>query len=193
MARSPLGGPETLPPGFQLLPDAIPDADAQLAALIAEVPWEDHVFRIFGRVVPMPRRIAWFGTVPYSYSGLTHPPAPMPPRVEVIRERVRELTGYSFNTVLINLYRSGTDAMGWHADDDYTPRSTTTIASVSLGAPRRFDLRAREGDARVSIVLPHASLLVMGEGTQRAWRHRLPKVSAPVGPRVNLTFRDMAE
>jgi len=86
--------------------------------------------------------------------------------------------------------------MGWHSDDDYRPRVTTAIASVSLGAPRRFDLRARTRDGaatppRVAVVLPHASLLVMDEGTQRAWQHAIPKTRGPVGPRVNLTFRDM--
>lgn len=184
-----------LPPGFTLLPDAIPDADARLAALIATVPWEAHVFRIFGRTVPMPRRIAWFGEVPYAYSGVVHPPAPMPEVVADIREVVRRLTGHSFNTVLLNLYRDGADGMGWHADDDYRPRLTTAIASVSLGAARRFDLRgrsARPERARASLVLPHGSVLVMGEGTQTVWQHAVPKARGVVGARVNLTFRDMA-
>lgn len=182
----------TLPPGFTLLPDAIPDADAHLAALVAELPWEDHVFRIFGPAVPMPRRIAWFGHVPYAYSGVVHPAAPFPPRVAAIRDRVALLTGVHFDTVLANLYRDRGDSMGWHADDDYAPGVTSAIASVSLGAPRRFDLRARDGSARVSVVLPHGSLLIMGEGTQGAWQHRVPKQTRPVGVRVNLTFRSMA-
>lgn len=184
--------PSPLPDGFTLHEGVVPDADAALAALIAELPWENHVFRIFGRTVPMPRRIAWFGDVAYAYSGVTHAAAPMPPAVDSIRVCVEALTGCSFNTVLINLYRDGADSMGWHADDDYAPRTTSSIASVSLGAARRFDLRDRVTRARVATTLPHGSVLVMGEGTQARWMHQLPKVRGAVGPRVNLTFRDMA-
>ncbi len=197
--------PVWLPPGFTYVPDALADADAHLAGLVAEVPWEDHVFRIFGRTMPMPRRIAWYGEVAYGYSGVRHPARPFSPRIADIAAMVERRTGHRFNTVLVNLYRDGADSMGWHADDDYAPGVTAAIASVSLGAARRFDLRARApvgiaggpaaGPDRASIVLEHGSLLVMGEGTQGAWRHQLPKVQpkdrGAVGVRVNLTFRSL--
>ncbi|MDP2317453.1 MAG: alpha-ketoglutarate-dependent dioxygenase AlkB [Pseudomonadota bacterium] len=186
------GTPAALPEGFVYLPDAIPDADAHLAGLVDEVPWEDHVFRIFGRTMPMPRRIAWYGEVDYGYSGVIHPARPFSPRIATIAAEVERLTTFRFNTVLVNLYRGGADSMGWHADDDYPPAETAAIASVSFGAARRFDLRAREGDRRASLVLGHGSVLVMGEGTQPAWRHQLPKTRADVGARVNLTFRSIA-
>lgn len=182
----------TLPPGFVYLPDALPDADAHLAGLLQEVPWEDHVFRIFGRTMPMPRRIAWYGAVAYGYSGLTHPARPFSPRITTIASAVEQATGHRFNTVLVNLYQAGADSMSWHSDDDYPPGETATIVSVSLGAERRFDLRSRTDAARVSLVLGHGSVLVMGEGTQPLWRHALPKTRADVGPRVNLTFRSLA-
>jgi alkylated DNA repair dioxygenase AlkB len=182
-----------LPPGFVYLPDALPDADAHLAGLVEEVPWEDHVFRIFGRTMPMPRRIAWYGAVGYSYSGLTHPARAFSPRITTIADAVRQATGHRFNTVLVNLYRTGTDSMSWHSDDDYPPGETAAIVSVSLGAERRFDLRSRGDSERVSLVLGHGSLLVMGEGTQPAWQHALPKTRAEVGTRVNLTFRSLAD
>ncbi|MES2637917.1 MAG: alpha-ketoglutarate-dependent dioxygenase AlkB [Myxococcota bacterium] len=183
----------TLPPGFVYLPDALPDADAHLAGLVEEVPWEDHVFRIFGRTMPMPRRIAWYGAVAYGYSGLIHPARAFSPRITTIADAVQRATGHHFNTVLVNLYRSGADSMSWHSDDDYPPGETAAIVSVSLGAERRFDLRSRAGEERVSIVLGHGSVLVMGEGTQPAWQHALPKTRAEVGTRVNLTFRSLAD
>jgi alkylated DNA repair dioxygenase AlkB len=194
-----------LPPGFTYLPGVFAPAaaTAHLDALVAETPWEDHVFRLFGRTVPMPRRIAYYGAVPYGYSGLIHPARPFPPRIQALADAVAVATGHSFNTVLVNLYRDGRDGMSWHADDDYPPGRTAAIASVSFGGERRFDLRARGGarviegggataGERASIVLGHGSVLVMGEGTQAAWQHSVAKTTRPVGVRVNLTFRDMA-
>ncbi len=181
-----------LPPGFAYVADAVADADAHLAGLVAEVPWEDHVFRIFGRTTPMPRRIAWYGDVPYGYSGVKHPARPFSARIAAIAATVEARTGVAFNTVLVNLYRGGADSMGWHADDDYPPGATAAIASVSLGAARRFDLRERGGAGRASVILGHGSMLWMGEGTQPAWQHQLPKVRGDVGVRVNLTFRSLA-
>ena len=100
------------------------------------------------------------------------------------------LAGHEFNGVLLNLYRDGRDGMGWHADDEPELGPEPVIASVSLGAERRFRLKHRRlPEARLDIVLPHGSLLVMAGATQRHWVHALPKAAAPVGARINLTFR----
>jgi len=64
------------------------------------------------------------------------------------------------------------------------------IASVSLGATRRFVLKHRgQPQEKLAIELPHGSLLVMAGATQRHYRHALPRTARPVGPRINLTFR----
>lgn len=111
------------------------------------------------------------------------------PGVRLLRERLRFQLGVDFNSVLANLYRDGSDAMGWHADDEPELGEAPVIASVSLGATRRFLLRAREGGERLALDLPHGSLLVMAGGTQAAYRHALTRTRRDVGPRVNLTFR----
>jgi alkylated DNA repair dioxygenase AlkB len=153
------------------------------------LPWEDHVFTLFGRTVPMPRRIAMFGPFPYAYSGLVHPVRPLPAALASLGETLGEQLGQPFNSVLANLYRDGRDSMGWHADADY--EGLPLIASVSLGASRRLLVRARRGEGRWSIELPHGSVFVMEEGFQQQYLHSVPKVGA-VGLRVNLTFRHMA-
>jgi alkylated DNA repair dioxygenase AlkB len=67
------------------------------------------------------------------------------------------------------------------------------IASLSLGATRRFALKPRDGGTqRLALALPHGSLLVMRGDTQRRYRHALPRTARPVGPRINLTFRRIA-
>ena len=79
--------------------------------------------------------------------------------------------------MLANLYRDGNDAMGWHSDDEPELGPAPVIASLSLGAPRRFRLRARDGSggATLDLELPHGSLLRMAGATQRNYRHALPR------------------
>ena len=167
-----------------------PSASAHLSALLTEVVWERHDFTIYGRVVAMPRLIAMYGPVGYRYSGVAHPPQPMPARVAAIRERVEAATRTRFNSALLNLYRDGRDSVGWHRDNDYDHGGKPDIASVSFGATRRFQLRDDAG-GRAEIALESGSLLlVTGEGLDRWW-HCVPKTTLALGPRVNLTFRHM--
>jgi alkylated DNA repair dioxygenase AlkB len=66
------------------------------------------------------------------------------------------------------------------------------IASVSLGAIRRFQMKHRRRQTRVALDLPSGSCLVMAGATQHHWPHQVPKTSRPLDPRINLTFRAMA-
>ena len=100
-----------------------------------------------------------------------------------------------FNCVLLNLYRDGQDSMGWHSDDEPELGPDPSVASLSLGATRRFQLRRRrDRRTRVDLDLRHGSLLVMGPPTQAHWQHAVPKrpKASGAGPRVNLTFRYIA-
>ncbi|MEC8422463.1 MAG: alpha-ketoglutarate-dependent dioxygenase AlkB [Myxococcota bacterium] len=183
-----------LPEGFHLDDGFLDDASASrvLEELSAETPWEDHTFTIFGRTVPMPRRIAWYGDHAYGYSGVIHPARPLSPQLEWLRDAVAAATGHPFNCVLLNLYRGGSDSMGWHADDDYEAGPHTGVASLSLGATRRFRLRSRDADRRsIGMDLTHGSLLFMGPGTQAAWHHAVTRTARKVGVRINLTFRHL--
>lgn len=164
---------------------------AHLAGLVAEIEWERHEFRIYGRAVLMPRLIAMYGPVAYRYSGVEHPPRPLPPRVACIRERVEAVTGQRFNAVLVNLYRDGRDSVSWHRDDDYEAGTHADIASVSFGAVRCFQMRDRAGGS-ARLDLEPGSLLLMRAAALERWAHCVPKTARPVGPRVNLTFRDLA-
>ncbi len=107
-----------------------------------------------------------------------------------LRDRLRKELGVPFNSVLANLYRDGRDAMGWHSDDEPELGAEPVIASLSLGAARRFVLRRRDDHAvKQTLVLAPGSLLVMRGACQRDWQHALPRTAKPVGPRLNLTFR----
>ena len=165
------------------------EAQALFDGLRAEIRWERQRVRIRGREVDCPRLTGWEGDEAYSYSGLTLRPAPWTPRAAAVRRRVEAALGERFNSVLANLYRDGTDRLGWHADDEPELGPAPVIASASFGAPRRFLLRPKRGGASASIVLGPGSLLVMRGATQRHWLHSVPPTRRPVGPRINLTFR----
>jgi alkylated DNA repair dioxygenase AlkB len=109
--------------------------------------------------------------------------------LSALRERVETATFARYNSVLVNLYRDGADSNGWHADDEPVLGSRPTIASLSLGAPRRFVLRHRDDGQRVELVLEPGSLLIMSDRTQECWKHCVPKERTVREPRINLTFR----
>lgn len=142
---------------------------------------------MFGRELPVPRRIAYYGAHPYRYSGLDHPARPMPDVLEDLRRRAASAAGVPFNSVLCNLYRDGRDSMGYHRDNE-PEIDPHCIASVSLGATRRFRLRHRGTRETVTVDLADGSLLLMVD-CQDQWEHAIPRTRRPVGERINLTFR----
>ena len=184
-----------MPPGFQYFSGFLPPAEAAalLAQLTETVAWEQRHIRLFGQWHPQPRLTAWYGEpeARYAYSGLRWEPLPWLPALAQLREQVAFASGERYNSVLLNRYRDGRDSMGWHADDEPELGPAPVIASLSLGAARRFRVRPRPGTAGAAFGLDLApgSLLVMDGTTQQHWQHALPKTARPVGERLNLTFR----
>jgi alkylated DNA repair dioxygenase AlkB len=159
--------------------------------LIDTIPWQAETARIFGREIPIPRLTAWFGDGDYSYSGILHLPAPFPATIERLRKRAEALSGASFNAALANLYRTGHDSVGWHSDHEAGLGNCPTIASLSLGGERRFQLRHRTTKQTITLGLSEGHWLIMAGETQRFWLHQVPKTAAAVAPRVHITFRHM--
>ncbi len=166
------------------------DATALCHELQGQLDWRQETLTIMGRPVSAPRLTAWYGDHAYRYSGLCHAPRPMPASLCVAKAVAERLAGQAFNSVLANLYRDGQDSMGWHADNERSLGPEPVIASLSLGAPRRFQLKhRREPSLRLDLVLPAGSCLIMAGPIQHHWLHQLPKTSRPIGARINLTFR----
>jgi alkylated DNA repair dioxygenase AlkB len=169
------------------------EADAWLEGLLREVAWKQEHIRVYGRHHPMPRLTCWMADpgCGYRYSGLENRIEPWMPVTETIRWRVAAAAGQPFNSLLLNLYRDGRDAMGWHADDEAELDPGAPIASLSLGASRTLRFRPihRDGAAPVAVELGHGDLLLMDPPTQRYWQHALPRRLKVTTPRVNLTFR----
>lgn len=163
------------------------------AALLRELAWEQRHIVLFGKRILQPRLIAWAGELPYRYSGQTLEPRPWPDTVRSVLSRVNARSTAEFNHVLLNRYRDGQDSMGYHADAEPELGPDPVVATLSLGAERRFALRRHEkrsGEAPLSLPLRHGSLLVMGGTCQRHYRHAIPRGGAGlVEQRISLTFR----
>ncbi len=187
------------------------EADSYLRQLEAEIPWRQESIRIAGRTLPVPRLQCWMGDAAslYGYSGVRLQPEPWHPVIKCIQARVEQLSGLRFNSVLLNLYRDGQDSVAWHADDEPELGSNPVIASVSLGAERKFQLKPKEAGLALTldssrhskteptarrrrsrdIWLKHGSLLIMDGQVQGHWLHQLPKARTVSSARINLTFR----
>jgi alkylated DNA repair dioxygenase AlkB len=167
-------------------------ADAAFAALRTKVTWHQDHLKMFGKLIPVPRLEAWVADegLDYTYSGIHHDPDPWIDELVELRDLSSSHTGTRFNSVLCNLYRDGSDGVDWHADDEPEFGQMPVIASLSLGATRRFDLRRVDDHSiKVELELHHGDLVIMSGTTQTLWRHRVPKTKKPVGERINLTFR----
>ncbi|SNY53031.1 Alkylated DNA repair dioxygenase AlkB [Arsukibacterium tuosuense] len=164
------------------------------AQLTADLPWRQEQIRIYGKTVKIPRRQVWMGDphCSYQYSGARFMPAPWHPALQQLAAELSDTIGRPFNCVLLNLYASGQDHMGWHADNEPELGDTPAIASLSLGATRRFDLQHRTLGHQLQLQLENGSLLLMAGDCQQHWQHRLPKQSRVDAPRLNLTFRYIA-
>lgn len=181
---------------LQLWPAFLPAtaADQLQQVLSQQLIWQRASIRLYGKAVPIPRRQVWMGEphCQYRYSGTDFLPEPWHPAVKSLASQLSQALQLPFNCVLLNQYADGQDHMGWHADDEPELGVAPQIASVSLGYPRRFDLKHRELGCQLQLMLPHGSLLLMAGECQQYWQHRLPKQAAANTERINLTFRYIA-
>jgi alkylated DNA repair dioxygenase AlkB len=159
--------------------------------LIHQIPWIHDEVMMFGKKIVTTRKMAWFADqgLSYTYSGSRKQAHNWTPVLLDIKSRITNLTGHNYNSCLLNLYHNGSEAMGWHADDEKELLRNGAIASVSLGVTRNFMFKHRQSKERIDIMLESGSLLLMKDQTQYHWLHRLPPTKKVSAPRVNLTFR----
>ncbi len=79
--------------------------------------------------------------------------------------------------------------MSWHSDGEKELKRHGAIASLSLGARRKFSFRHRKSGEKLSLMLDHGSLLLMTGTIQDHWQHALPVTKKVREGRINLTFR----
>ena len=166
-------------------------ADNWFDRLYRETNWQQETISLYNKRHLVPRLSCWVADdgLLYGYSKMTMQPKPWTDSLSEIRGFIEQKTGEQFNSVLVNLYRDGQDSNGWHADDEVELGPNPSIASLSLGAVREFDMRLKKDHkTKFRFLLQHGSLLMMRGTTQVYWQHHIPK-RANVGRRINLTFR----
>lgn len=166
-------------------------ADHYFSVLERTLAWRQDHIRMYGKEVKIPRLQAWYGEPEsaYSYSGLTMQPLPWTQALMELKGLCEQAAQCQFNSVLANYYRDGQDSMAMHSDDEPELGKNPIIASLSLGESRDFDLRHKRTREKQRVALQHGSLLIMGGNTQQYWQHGISKCRAPLGGRINLTFR----
>ena len=167
------------------------EAEDFFKKLFHEIEWRQDEVMIFGKKITTKRKMAWYGEekFDYTYSKMTRTAKSWDEQLLQLKQRVEEVTGLEFNSCLLNLYHSGEEGMSWHSDAEAELGKQPSIASLSLGAERKFVLKHRESKEKISLLLENGSLLLMKGATQRHWIHSLPKMKRVKEPRINLTFR----
>ena len=170
------------------------ESNLYLNKFITELPWQQKSVLMYGKEVLTPRLTVWYGdpNVDYSISGSNARPLTWTKELLDIKSKVEPLAGIKFDSVLLNYYRDGNDSVSWHTDNDGIPGRNRIVGSVSFGQERNFDIRNKEDhNIKYSIKLANGSYLLMKDGFQEGWQHRIAKSTKSMKPRINLTFRLM--
>lgn len=159
--------------------------------LLKDIEWRNDEAFIFGKHFVTKRKVAWYGDkpYPYRYSNAEKIALPWTEELVEIKAKIEEVSKETYNSCLLNLYHSGEEGMGWHSDGEKELKKQGAIASVTLGAERKFAFKHKETKETHSVLLQNGSLLVMKGTCQENWKHRLPPTKKVKSPRVNLTFR----
>ena len=161
--------------------------------LLNKIEWTNESLVMFGKEITTKRKVAFYADhlIEYTYSNKTKKGLEWTPLLIEIKQLVSSYTGSNYNACLLNLYHDGAEGMGWHSDDEKEIIPNSSIASLSLGAERKFALKHKATKEAKSILLEHGSLLEMLGSFQKHWLHSMPKSKKIVAPRINLTFRQM--
>lgn len=187
----------------------LPDADIALyrdvfteveqknlyTSLLNTIKWQQDKIKFYGKTFNVPRLTALYGEAnkEYSYSGIAMRPHSWTPHLLFIKNRIENIVETKFTSCLLNLYRTGQDSNDWHQDNEKELGVNPVIASVSFGETRPFKLKHISDSNLQTITIPleSGSLLLMKGTTQHFWKHKIPKTTKEIKPRINLTFRNI--
>ena len=167
------------------------ESDFLYIELLNTLNWSQGKIILFGKQYQTPRLEAFYAdkNLNYSYSGQHLERQDFNSLLLKIKTKLEEKSGFTFNSVLANYYRDGSDSNGWHADNEKELGRNPIIASLSFGEERRFDLKHLTSTKRIKIPLKKGGLLIMGGELQHHWKHQIAKSKRINSGRINLTFR----
>ena len=169
------------------------DSNKLLKKFISELPWESMIIKMFGKDTKIPRLQCWIGDkgCEYRYSGKQLNRQIWSQDLIMIRKKIYKELKIDFNSVLANYYRDGKDSMGWHSDDEKELGPNPTIASISFGSERDLVFRNKITKETLAIPQTNGCLILIDGETQRNWQHSIKRTRKVIGPRINLTFRNI--
>ena len=169
------------------------ESNTLLENFISKLPWESMIIKMFGRDTKIPRLQCWIGDegCEYRYSGKQLNRQIWNQDLTMIRKKIFKELKIDFNSVLANYYRDGKDSMGWHSDDEKELGPNPTIVSISLGSERDLVFRNKINKETLSIPQINGCLILIDGKTQKNWQHSIKKTQKIIGPRINLTFRNI--
>ena len=166
--------------------------------LVTELPWQADIVTLFGKTHITTRQIVWMGdnNIDYQYFGHRRQTIPWTDTMFHVKQHVEQQLSAlgidaNFNSCLLNYYPSGDDGMGYHADDEKELGEQPVIASLSLGATRKFVFKHKKTQDKVELYLESGQLIVMHGDTQSFWKHSITKTKTVATGRISLTFRQI--
>jgi alkylated DNA repair dioxygenase AlkB len=164
-------------------PGWLSGSDAVFDLLAATARWQQRTVKMWDNVVLEPRLTAgWSTDAEHAPSLLLEMCAMLSARYDI-----------GFDRVWVNLYRDGRDSVAWHGDRHRHTMTKPMVATVSLGACRKFQLRRRGTSTIAHMLTPGVGdLVVMGGDCQNDWEHTVPKTARQVGARMSVTIRHSA-
>src|SRR5210317_42157 len=169
------------------------ESNTLLENFISKLPWESMIIKMFGRDTKIPRLQCLIGDegCEYMYSGKQLNRQIWNQDLTMIRKKIFKELKIDFNSVLANYYRDGKDSMGWHSDDEKELGPNPTIASISFGSERDLVFRNKISKKTLTIPQTNGCLILIDGETQKNWQHSIKKTQKIIGPRINLTFRNI--
>lgn len=154
---------------------------------------EESKIIIFGKSIEIPRQQVAYGDegLFYSFSGLQVKTKPWTPLLVELKNKVEQQTNQTFNFVLINRYKDGSQYIGYHSDDEKELKDKPLIVGLSFGASRELLFKHKSEDIIKKINLKHGSMYVMNDPTNKNWKHSIPTRTNILEPRISLTFRNI--
>ena len=165
-------------------------SDALFDELLSTGRFSQRTVHMYDRTLPEPRLTAGWSTELATVT--THDGPPVPAALTALADALSARYAVRFDRVWVNLYRDGRDSVAWHGDRNRHSHRNPLVATVSLGARRRFLLRPRGGRTALTLRPGHGDLVVMGGACQHEWEHTVPKEAGSVGPRMSITLRHTA-
>ena len=165
--------------------------------LSSTLQWNETYIKMGDKVIKSPRLVNFMGDLRadqsrvHNYSSYANPIQPWEINCSNVRDRIRAETSLTYDSALLNYYKTGDDYIAWHGDREVRGL-LQSVATVSLGATRRFYVRENSTKSTIKVHLNCGDLVIMTGNLQQTHKHIIPKQKG-VRPRISITLRQLID